>query len=36
MRLSIDLRINPGENFLGIGAGKWGDMKGIEINFVEE
>lgn len=36
MRLSIDLRINPGENFLGIGSGKWGDMKGIEINFVEE
>ena len=36
MRLSIDLRINPGDTFLGIGSGKWGDMKGIEITFVEE
>ena len=36
MRLSIDLRINYGDSFLGIAAGKWGDMKGIEITFVEE
>ena len=36
MRLSIDLRINYGESFLGIASGKWGDMKGIEITFVEE
>ena len=34
--LAFEILEMPKKGFLGIGAGKWGDMKGIEINFVEE